>query len=64
MRRILKKVAAGEFDDLVSFLSSAQFKTNFEFSLLLQGDITTLSDPTVVQEVIHNHKKIQEKEIK
>jgi acetyl-CoA synthetase len=40
MRRILRKVAADQPDDL--------------------GDITTLSDPSVVEEIIENHKNIKQ----
>jgi len=38
MRRILRKVAASQTDDL--------------------GDISTLADPSVVQEIVENHKKM------
>jgi acetyl-CoA synthetase len=39
MRRILRKVAANQHDDL--------------------GDVSTLADPSVINEIVKNHKKMQ-----
>ena len=39
MRRILRKIAAGEYDEL--------------------GDVTTLADPAVVDQIVEGHKALK-----
>ena len=41
MRRILRKIASGHYDDL--------------------GDVTTLSEPSVVERLVAKHKEIKQK---
>ncbi len=40
MRRILKKIAAGKFDEL--------------------GDVSTIADPTVIEDLIKDYEKLKE----